>query len=325
MKLIARIVGGLIALALMGIAGLLIFGTASRPPELLSVNEPLRRVDYSDLPSLLHFKARDGQALSYRLYPGAGQDAAVLIHGSSGESTAMHRLAKALSVAGLTVYVPDLRGHGHDGRPGDIDYIGQLDDDLADLAAVIRGGRAQGELSLVGHSSGGGFVLRIAEGPYARWFSRFILLSPALAFGAETYRPDSGGWAKPFVGRIIALQVLNTLGVRWWNGLPIVGFAIDPNAPVPLDATYFYRMLADFSAPQDSFARLPVVKQPIEVLVGGKDEIFYADRFAPLIHRVRADVPVTVLSGVDHIGMVTDPEALAAVVAVLQGKDVVPP
>jgi alpha-beta hydrolase superfamily lysophospholipase len=35
--------------------------------------------------------------------------------------------------AGITTYVPDIRGHGGSGRRGDIDYIGQLDDDLADL------------------------------------------------------------------------------------------------------------------------------------------------------------------------------------------------
>jgi non-heme chloroperoxidase len=45
----------------------------------------------------------------------------------------MNPLAKTLQAEGVTVYAPDLRGHGSSGRRGDIDYIGQLDDDLVDL------------------------------------------------------------------------------------------------------------------------------------------------------------------------------------------------
>ena len=117
-KWTAGIVVGLLIVAAVGLAGLIVFGTASQPPPMTSVSDPLRRVDFSDLPKLQHFTARDGQALSYRLYPGTGQDVVVLIHGSSGESSGMHAVAKTLSAIGDTVYVPDVRGHGHDGRPG---------------------------------------------------------------------------------------------------------------------------------------------------------------------------------------------------------------
>jgi non-heme chloroperoxidase len=314
----AGIVAALVLVAVVALAGLIVFGTASRPPEMLSVSDPMRRVDFSDLPKLAQFMARDGQALHYRLYPGTGQDVVVLIHGSSGESSGMHAVAKTLNAIGDTVYVPDLRGHGHDGRAGDIDYIGELDDDLADLVGVIRPLHPQADLILAGHSSGGGFVLRIAEGPDASSFNRFVLLSPALAYGAETYRPDIGGWATPFVGRIIALRILNRLDVRWFNSLPIVAFAVDPHASVPLDDAYSYRMQANFSAPQDAVARLSNIKQPLVVLIGSNDEIFYADRFAPLIHKERADVPVTLVPGVDHMGMVTEPQALAAVATAIR-------
>jgi hypothetical protein len=136
-KWIAGIIAGLIVVAVLGLASLMVFGTASRPQEMMSVSNSLRLVDFSDLPTLQQFKARDGQALNYRLYPGTGRDVVVLIHGSSGESSGMHAVAKSLSDTGYTVYVPDLRGHGHDGRAGDIDYIGQLDNDLVDLVGVI--------------------------------------------------------------------------------------------------------------------------------------------------------------------------------------------
>src|ERR1700744_1148589 len=123
---------GLIVAAVAALTGLIICGTAYPPRELTSVSDPMRHIDFSDLPKLQQFHARDGQALSYRVYPGAGPDVIVLIHGSSGESSGMHAVAMAMNSTGDTIFVPDLRGHGHDGRAGDIDYIGQLDDDLAD-------------------------------------------------------------------------------------------------------------------------------------------------------------------------------------------------
>ena len=305
----------ILAVEIVALAGLLMFGTKPMPAQMLSVSDPMRHVDFAGLPALQQFTARDGQRLSYRMYAGTNRNVVVLIHGSSGESSGMHAVAESLNAVGDTVYVPDLRGHGHDGLPGDIDYIGQLDNDLADLMSVIRLRHPGANFTLMGHSSGGGFVLRIAEGPQAHWFNRFVLLSPLLGYGSPTYRPDLGGWATPFIGRIIALRTLNAVGIRWFNGLPIVGFAIDRSAPIPLVGAYSYRMQMNFSAPRDAVARLSTVKQPMTILVGSDDEIFYADRYAPLIHQQRADVPVVLVAGVNHMGMVTDPRALTRIVA----------
>ena len=77
----------------------------------------------------------------------------------------MHPLAKALRDAGASVYVPVLRGHGNFGRSGDIDHIGQLEDDLADFIAVLRPLHPNASFSLIGFSSGGGFVLRVIATP----------------------------------------------------------------------------------------------------------------------------------------------------------------
>jgi pimeloyl-ACP methyl ester carboxylesterase len=187
-----------------------------------------------------------------------------------------------------------------------------------DLVGTIRPLHPNANLILAGHSSGGGFVFRIAVGPDAPLFDRFVLLSPTMPYGAVTYRPNVGGWATPYVGRIVALKVLNRLGVSWFNGLPTVAFAVDPHAAVALDAAYSYRMQADFSAPRDAIARLATVKQPLAILIGADDELIYADRYAPLIHGAREDVPVTLVAGINHMGIVTDPRALAADVSAIR-------
>ena len=65
-KWIAGIVCGVAVVAALGLGGLIVFGTATPPAELTSVSDPMRHIDFSDLPPLQHFKAHDGQALSYR-------------------------------------------------------------------------------------------------------------------------------------------------------------------------------------------------------------------------------------------------------------------
>lgn len=301
----------------VGLAAMIAFGTASAPEPMEAVIAPMRTVDYSDMPARLHFQARDGATLSYRLYPQAGERVAVLIHGSSGESSGMHALARALSGAGFAVFVPDLRGHAEDGRLGDIDYEGQLDDDLADLMQVVRRGHPNAGVDLVGHSSGGGFVLRIAEGDLSSLFARYFLLAPALHYNAPTWRPEAGGWARTSVPRIMGLTILDRFGVTRFQHLPVVAFAVFPDVPVRLAPAYSLVMSRNFAAPPDDLERLGQVRAPLMVLAGDKDEIFYADRFAPLLLPRRPGTPINVLPNVGHMGLITQPEAIAAIVTAM--------
>jgi non-heme chloroperoxidase len=151
------------------------FGTVEAPRPV----QP-RQIDLTELPPLSRFTARDGTQLAYRAYPGGEGRVAVLVHGSGTESSVMNALAKTLNAAGATVYAPDLRGHGSSGKRGDIGYIGQLDDDLADLSATIRSEHASATITLIGFSGGGAFAIRVAGGRYGDLFDRYILIDPAI-------------------------------------------------------------------------------------------------------------------------------------------------
>jgi non-heme chloroperoxidase len=303
---------GLIVLVLGGLGAVLAFDAPVQPPPLASVSEPFAKVDFSDLPAIRTYPARDGTKLGYRVYDGGGTQAVVLIHGSSDDGAGLHPLAKALRDAGASVYVPVLRGHGNFGRSGDIDRIGQLEDDLADFVAVLRPLHPGSIFSLIGFSSGGGFVLRAIATPDEKLFDRFIMISPALPPGSPTIRPDTGGWVSVAKPRIIVLALLNRLGVDWFNGLPIVAFATSPKAP-NLTSVYSFRLAVDFGAPRDYLAALGRSKKPTALLVGGSDELFFPDRFAPLLKPARPDLPITIVPGIGHIGMTVTPEGIAAV------------
>src|SRR5262249_7364850 len=151
------------ALIVLGIAAMLVFGTAGSPPTLASLISPLEKIDFNDLPAIETIPARKGGAIAFRRWGVAastGDPILILIHGSALSSTSLHPLGKALAAAGIAVYAPDIRGHGETGRKGDIDYRGQLDDDLADFVAMVKAARPGSPLVLAGFSGGGGFALR---------------------------------------------------------------------------------------------------------------------------------------------------------------------
>jgi hypothetical protein len=145
------------------IAGLaILFGGPGDPPPMASINSPFKGIDYSDMPAVSHFAARDGTSLAFRAYPpagGAATGSVVLVHGSSASSISMHLMAKGFASAGYSAYALDIRGHGESGTKGHIDYIGQLEDDLEDFVRSIKPPRPS---ALVGFSAGGGFALRFA-------------------------------------------------------------------------------------------------------------------------------------------------------------------
>jgi non-heme chloroperoxidase len=303
---------GFVVLVVAAITGVLAFDAPVKPPPLASVSTPFAEVDFSDLPAVRNYAARDGTALGYRAYEGDGAQTVVLIHGSSDDGGGMHPLAKTLRDAGASVYVPVIRGHHGSGRSGDIDYVGQLDDDLADFVAMLRPLHPDASLSLIGFSSGGGFVVRVIGGADEKLFDRFILISPALPPGAPTIRPGTGGWVGLALPRIVVLAMLNRVGIVWLNGLPIVAFATSPTAP-NLTSVYSFRLAVDFGAPRDYLAGLARSRKPAALLAGGADELFYPERFAPLLTPARPDLRVTIVPDIGHIGMTVSQAGIAAV------------
>ncbi|HXW28281.1 MAG TPA: alpha/beta fold hydrolase [Xanthobacteraceae bacterium] len=312
MRKLLWVLAGLIVVVLGLLGGVLAFDTPARLPPLASLSVPFDNVDFGDLPAIRTYAARDGAKLGYRVYEGGSAQVVVLMHGVYDEGAAMHPLAKALRDAGATVYVPVVRGHGYSRPVGDIDYIGQLEDDLADFVAVLRPLHPNGSLSLIGFSAGGGFVLRVMATPDEKLFDRFMMISPALP-GAPTMRPWDTGRFSVATPRIIALTLLNLVGIDWFNGLPVVTLATSPMAP-NMTSVYSFRLVVDFGAPQrDYLAALARNTKPAALLVGANDEVFFPDRFAPLFKPARPDLPIIIVPDVSHVGMIVTPEGIAAI------------
>jgi pimeloyl-ACP methyl ester carboxylesterase len=287
----------------------------ARLPELTSVSRAARAVDRSTMPQLERFSARDGTELAYRHYPARGpakEKIAILVHGSSGSSIAVHALADALAAHGVETYAPDIRGHGGSGTRGDITYIGQLENDLEDLVAVVRKTSPSQPLTLLGHSAGGGFALRVAGSLIQDLFARTVLLAPYLGYDAPTNRPDSGGWASADIPRIFALLALRGLGVDCCEALPTLAFAVPANSEKILASTYSYRLMRNF-ATRGYKGDFAAATRPLTLISGAGDELMLADKYAEAVHAVAPSVEVKLIEGVGHMGVVSDPRAVSAI------------
>jgi alpha-beta hydrolase superfamily lysophospholipase len=320
--MIATIVsGGLKAvvwgLAVVGLAGLVLAGLIAspvrQPPELTSISKTARAVDRSTMPGIERFHARDGTELAYRHYqprsPTTGQ-LAIVVHGSSGSSIAVHALAKTLAERGVETFAPDMRGHGASGTRGDIAYLGQLEDDLSDFVGEIRKANPTAPLTLIGHSAGGGFALRVAGSPIQNLFVRTVLLAPYLGYDAPSSRQDAGGWASPDIPRFIGLTALRRLGIVCCESLPTIAFAVPPNASQILASTYSYRLMRNFGSSRDYREDLAAADKPIALFAGAADELMFPDRYRDAVGQ-RA--PVRLIDGVNHMGIVSDPAAVSAI------------
>lgn len=303
----------------LAIAGLLA-APLSQPPVLASIHEGAMAIGDQDRPTLSRFQARDGTFLAYRLYPakdGATDRLAILVHGSSGSSAEMNAAARALADSGVAAVAIDARGHGASGTRGDIGYIGQLDDDLADLVGELRGKYPSARMTLIGHSAGGGFALRIAGEFEGKLFDRFVLLAPYLGYFAPTNRPSEGKarWADADAPRIVGLAALRRLGVDWGQSLPVIAFANAPSAVKNVTSRYSYRLLTNFGPPPDWKGAFEAAAAPIDVIVGENDELMDAGQYALALAPFAARTSLAVLPGVDHMGVAYEPAALAALVA----------
>jgi alpha-beta hydrolase superfamily lysophospholipase len=307
-------------LAAVGAAALLLAAMIATPlPKLrplASVAETARAVDRSTMPGVERYQARDGTWLAYRHYPPRGAIAgrvAVLVHGSSGSSASIHALADALAARGVEAFAPDMRGHGASGTRGDVAYLGQLEDDLADFVAIIRKTAPTAPLTLLGHSAGGGFALRVAASPIQNLFERTILLAPYLGYKAPTNRPNSGGWASADIPRFIGLAILHRLGIDCCEALPVLAFAVPPNSETILTPAYSNRLMRNFANHVDFRGDLAAATRPLTVFSGADDELMIADKYAEAVRGITPPVNVKLISGVNHMGIVSDPAAVSAI------------
>jgi alpha-beta hydrolase superfamily lysophospholipase len=300
------------------VATALVWGGPGTPAPITSINDPFESVDFSNMPPLKNYQGADGAKLFYRAYTPQGDNikgSAVLVHGSSGSSESMHPMATALAAAGVHVYALDIRGHGDSLPKGHIAFIGQLESDLQSFVQAVQ---PPSPSTLIGFSSGGGFVLRVAASEMQSAFDSYLLLAPYLGHTAPNHRPDSGGWVSVGIPRIVALNALNAVGIRHWNDLPVVRFALTEEAKKFLTPEYDFNLNMNFAANADYQADLLNAKGKVAILAGDADELLQSQELQGMVQSAGKDWAVQLLPGVQHIALTLDPTALKAIAEQVQ-------
>jgi non-heme chloroperoxidase len=269
-----------------------------------------------ELPVLNRYTARDGEQLAYRFYDSTAETILIFIHGSSYHGAAYHRLALSLSEAGTAkVYLPNLRGHYMSGkRRGDISYVGQLEDDIADIISMARVQQQDGDIYIGGHSSGGGLAIRFAGGAYSQVASGYILLSPILPLSPAIRGGDAGGWASVNQARMNGLLALNAAGISGFNGMATIEF----NKPERYwDGTetlsYSYRLNTSLHPRYNYQADIKALNGNVLVLVGEDDEANDSKELKTLFTDILPQSRVVILPNVNHFGVFSDPTSLSII------------
>jgi non-heme chloroperoxidase len=251
------------------------------PQNEITPQEMLESISKAKLPNIQTYVARDESPLFYRHYPADSAWTVTLLHGLAEDGKYLYRLAEFISSKNLAqVYTHDLRGYGtNPQRRGDVDYIGQIDDDLADLMDRIKKDHPETKIIMAGHSFGGASVLRFAGSRYSKQVDAYLFLSPFIHPNAPTIRKgDEGGHSKVSIFKLILLSVLEQIRIRRFHHWKVLSV----NKPIDVqhgsETLHISFRLLMSRIPGKYQQDIKSITQPALVLVGGIDELFYPDK-----------------------------------------------
>ncbi|SFC32149.1 alpha/beta hydrolase [Pseudoalteromonas denitrificans] len=143
------------------------------------------------------FLARDGIQLAYDTLTAINSKATMIfLHGSTYNSRRYANIAKTLHAQSYDTCLLNWRGHGaSEGEMGNVDYIGQLEDDLADFIAHYQK-QSNKPLVIAGHSAGAVICLRYINKYGCDKISAVSFIAPAINGPLETarYKQKSAKW-----------------------------------------------------------------------------------------------------------------------------------
>jgi len=261
--------------------------------------------------------ASDGVHLAVRIYEpkeeqtdshSHSNDKTVLVfyHGGGAHSGAGYQyLAKGLAENfGLTVYLPDLRGHGKsDGPKGDALSKEQVWRDVDTVLEFVA--KPDAKIFLGGHSSGGGLVVNYATAWKERTTSvdikGYVLVSPELGYKSETARPGRIDFAKVNICAFIANGIFGILGhsrAVKFNYPPEI---LEDDGMVGFNTVNMANAITP-ETPREQMQGMcaNVGRRPTGLWIGSEDELFIPEKVADFVPNEDGNVG-QVLPGKTHL------------------------
>ena len=256
----------------------------------------------------LRFPLNDGVWIAARqVGPNTAADVVLMVHGIAAAGERWVNPAGLMSEAtGARVIAMDLRGHGgSSGTRYDLDYIGQYEDDIAEVIEQLRTENLAQRVWLAGHSMGGGIVLRYALKPERPAVAGYIMLAPIFGPGptAPTAAlPDAPLWIDH--ARMTGLILLNLVRIRGFNHLPVAYVNAPPDHPA-----YSFAALASGLPlpPATPVSALAAMQCPFLIVAGSDDVAVRAEGYKEVV----GDLPhgrIELLPALGHDNLLNDPQ-----------------
>ena len=277
------------------------------------------------------YLARDGALLAYDKFLITNAKATVIfLHGSTYNSRRYANIAKVLNQQSYAACLINWRGHGgSEGRLGTVDYIGQLEDDLADFIAHYQQVSDQ-PLILAGHSAGAVICLRYIDKYGCNNIDGVSFIAPAINGPLETvrYKHTSAKWqyqisyfraAKPaitppahaltYAPSLKTLPFIVAKLLPFMRHKPILSFpANDRMARLEgrvLHYSYNLMLSCDINNYPSAFNKISV---PVLLLCGKHDEVVHPNLLETIYHwhlKPTLNKKIVELKKVNHIQVVT--------------------
>lgn len=284
-----------------------------------SFSEILSSTNEQDTQKPVKILATDGVELAIKVYepstPSMTQTSLLFYHGGGAYSGGGYQnLAKGLSEHyGMTVYLPDIRGHGASGGArGDAPSKEQVWRDIDTALDFVTKRQEKGKPSKIylgGHSSGGGLVVNYAtekNNTKTDMIDGYILVSPELGYLSGTARPDRKEFAKVNIFAFIANGIFGVLGHN-----KAVQFAYpeelleSDKGLVNFNTVNMANAITPENPKEQMESMTAKVAKPVGLWVGGDDELFVAEKVTDFVPTSDQNVGI-VLAGKNHLGILVE-------------------
>ncbi len=321
-KIIAILIGIPILLALVFAFAVIQLPRKSFEPEEISRMDfdILTDVNFTSIPRVINFTARDGVLLPYRIYKGStpSNRKIYLLHDVGWHGMEFDTLARSIAYSGIAdVIVPDLRGHGASpARRGAAEYPNQLVDDLADL--IHETSTPEDNIIIGGYSFGGGLAINFAASNQADIADRYILFAPFLGFNSPVDRPKPDPWLQPMLRKIAGLKIFNAIGMNLF-GDSIVLQLTYPRSFLAKDLGYTitreitWNMFTSFNPESVLEEGLGAMKPPVLVILARQDELFSSSQYKSVLAQYTDGADVQILENTNHMNLLNSPKILSII------------
>ncbi|WP_062513474.1 alpha/beta fold hydrolase [Halobacillus sp. KGW1] len=251
-----------------------------------------------------HYRARDFSSLPYIAFqrsPG-NKEAIIMIHGITAELD-HHKKFASFCKRKADVFLPLLRGYDQKGKRGDIDYLGQYDDDLSDFIHFIRK-QGYGRIVLAGHSMGCANILRLMD-LHPDIAEEYLFIAPFFHPTLPVYHDDATEQGKPETDvdyvihdkKMIALVALHKMNIHRFDDAHV--------AEIPDEFHYSNRLKLSFRLLLSRFPENIVndlfsgMEDRVSIFIGDEDEVIVHPLLKNWVKETWG-LDVLLIPGVDH-------------------------